>query len=109
MQKIEKQKSTIVGARGEELCIIFNRILNIILLLILLVEIYRCTPITRKGIDFISENKIDFLVLIVYILLSVEIHIEIGEITHGQGIYNDTGHECRSPEQGKARCGYLCL
>lgn len=52
MQKIEKHKKTIVGVRGGELCAISNRILNIIMLIIL-VEIYRCTPITRKGIDFI--------------------------------------------------------
>lgn len=95
--------------RGGELCIIFNRILNIIMLLILLVEIYRCTIITRKGIDFISENKIDFLVLIVYTLFSVEMHVGIREITHGQRIYNETGHEFRSPELCKARCGDLCL
>lgn len=33
------------------------------MVLILPVEIYKFTPITRKGVDFISGNKTDFLVL----------------------------------------------
>lgn len=42
-------------------------------------------------------------------MFSVETRVGIEEITHGQRIYSEIGHEFRYPERCKARRGDLCL